>query len=310
MYPSASVDNSYVMAEPSLDDTVALSSKYDTYHTLSGTPAGIREIGGGADGSVWAISSEAFGDGYRVLKASRQAPFGGLEQDPSWVKSQGGGMRIAVDTAGQPWLTTRNGSIFHATSWDVNTGWQLMAGNGADIATGYDGSVWVIGGWCGTGDCPIYKWDPSIQNWVGDASGGLAVRIAVGHDGVPWVINSARNIYRYSTNDPHTGFWQQMPGMADDLAIGPGRRSTDDEGSWIDIDYVWSIARSGSGKVNLSVWNEQYSTGGAPGAAGWTNVVQPCSFDSTSAVAVGLDNDYGGEPYIACNGGHIIRPYR
>ena len=284
---------------------MAISARYDNYKTLEGGNPGARDIAVGANGSIWAIGSEPFGDGYRVLR------YDGLH----WSGTQGGAVRVAVAPDGTPWVVTATGWIFHAASDSAGTTWGSplptnSPGIASDIGVGYNGDVWVIGGACGRPDCPIYKWNPANGgSWVADQSGGAAVRITVGHTGVPWVLNSAKNFYRYTTNDPMTGTWQKMPGLSDDLAIGPGDPSLAASGT-TQIDYTWSIGRLNSGLVSLEVWDEQATNNeGSPhpiNPFAWVGQVQACSFDSTSAVAVGPR----GEPYIVCNGGQIITPFR
>jgi hypothetical protein len=162
-------------------------------------------------------------------------------------------------------------------------------------------------GWCGgVADCAIFKWNPTIGNWDHDASNGAAVRIAVNAKGVPWVLNSSLNFYRYTTrvgcgvtcqtSDPTKGGWEKMPGLSQDLGIGPGT-------------YVWSIGKLTSGLVSLEVWDEQDAfsgDGSAPKEATWAGSSKPCSFDANSAVAVGPQ----GEPYIVCDNGRVVTSFR
>jgi Tectonin domain len=91
--------------------------------------------------------------------------------------------------------------------------WEQLPGRAKDISVGADGSVWVIGtNPVGTArDFGIYEWDGS--NWAG-VDGG-AVRIAVGPNGVPWVVNSAGQIFRRKG-----GAWKQLPGKAKDIGVG------------------------------------------------------------------------------------------
>jgi hypothetical protein len=67
--------------------------------------------------------------------------------------------------------------------------------------------VWVLGT-----DSRPYKWNGS--NWT--VFPGLAVRIAVGPDGNPWVTNSGNNIFRFVN-----GNWQMLSGAATDIGVGP-----------------------------------------------------------------------------------------
>ena len=64
-------------------------------------PGAARDIGVGADGTVWVIGTES-APGGRVL--FRLGPQG-------WVKVDGGAERIAVGPDGQPWVVTNAGAI-------------------------------------------------------------------------------------------------------------------------------------------------------------------------------------------------------
>ncbi len=88
-----------------------------------------------------------------------------------------------------------------------------VAGNAKEIATGADGSVWIIGtdpvG--ANGDFGIYKWDGSTwQN-----QGGGAAHIAVAPNGVAWIVNSIGEIFRREG-----ATWAHMPGAGKDIAAG------------------------------------------------------------------------------------------
>jgi tectonin-like protein len=56
----------------------------------------------------------------------------------------------------------------------------------------------------------IYHWNGS--GW--DQIDGGGVRIAVGSDGQPWVVNSNGSIY-HRVN----GAWQTLPGAANDIGV-------------------------------------------------------------------------------------------
>jgi beta-glucosidase-like glycosyl hydrolase len=89
--------------------------------------------------------------------------------------------------------------------------WKSAPGLATNIATGADGSVWVIGTNPVSGGYGIYRW--TVTGWA--AVPGGAVRIAVGPDGSPWVVNSAQRIYRRVGSS-----WVLYPGAAVDIAAG------------------------------------------------------------------------------------------
>ncbi len=92
---------------------------------------------------------------------------------------------------------------------------EQLPGTATDISVGADGSVWAIGTTPAPGGFDILHWNASSWTWkqdAGVASRG-AVRIAVGPDGDPWIVNSSGEIFHW------TGSWQQYPGAARDIAV-------------------------------------------------------------------------------------------
>lgn len=94
----------------------------------------------------------------------------------------------------------------------TGTSWSLLPGSAHDIASG-GGATFVIGTNAVPGGFGVYRW--TATGWAG-FSGGL-VDIAVGHDGNPWGINAAHEIWQFSA-----GSWHKLPGSAYDIAVGPG----------------------------------------------------------------------------------------
>lgn len=128
---------------------------------------------------------------------------------------------IAVDPAGLAWAINEAGEIYRRTggSFPGQT-WEKMPGGATDIAIGADGHVWVIGG-----DGVPHYWEAG-QDGGGDwpvppgAEITGAQRIAVGEDGLPWIITSSNTIMRREgTAFPGTG-WVDVEGSAKDIAIG------------------------------------------------------------------------------------------
>jgi hypothetical protein len=146
-----------------------------------------KDIGAGPNGSVWAIGANANDTGdYCAFKWN----------GASWDRVDGGGVRIAVDSDGQPWVVNSIGQIYQyrAGSWVLQPGLGKNLALGKDIGAGPNGSVWVIGTsqLNDTGNCGIFKWNGS--SW--DTVDGAAVQITVGSDGLPWMVNSSCQIYR------------------------------------------------------------------------------------------------------------------
>ncbi|MES2108265.1 MAG: tectonin domain-containing protein [Bacteroidota bacterium] len=111
----------------------------------------------------------------------------------------------------------------------------------SDVAVGANGSIYVIGTdlVSPTGGYGIYKVAGNKLNKLPLCAG---VRIAVGPDGKPWVVNKSNLIYRFTDS---TSAWHQMPGTATDIGIGA-------DGSTF---IIGTQDVSGSGGKNILKWN-------------------------------------------------------
>ena len=139
-----------------------------------------KDIGIGANGSVWVIGTTQARGGYGIYRWTGS----------NWQQVNGAAVAIDVDASGTPWVVNSEGSIYRR----AGEGWQILPGKARDIGIGYNGSVWVIG-WTriGTGGYGIYRWTGS--NWR--QIDGHAVRISVDPSGRPWVVNSEGYIYKH-----------------------------------------------------------------------------------------------------------------
>lgn len=66
-----------------------------------------RDIGSGG-GQVYVIGTNAVGGGYGIFRYTGAGP-------SDWLALQGGGVRIAADHLGQPWVVNSEGGIFRAS---------------------------------------------------------------------------------------------------------------------------------------------------------------------------------------------------
>jgi streptogramin lyase len=192
-------------------DGTCVLLRQSIYNNWEKLPGSARDIAIGADGSVWSIGTLQFPDG-----DSPAQKWTGSD----WALAPGGGgVRIAVDPQGIPWILNTLGAIYKASSSDVSTIlWgDPLIGAGHDISIGADGSVWLIGTLGPDDQGVVFKWDG--RGWA--PSDHLGARIGVGPAGEPWIIDSAARIYRQSSADLNAE-WIQLPDSARELAINQG----------------------------------------------------------------------------------------
>lgn len=128
-------------------------------------------------------------------------------------------------------------------------------------------AAWIIGTTAQSGGYDIAQFSSGVWSAVS----GAAVRIAVGPDGQPWVVNSNGSIF-HRVN----GAWQSLPGAARAIAVGA-------DGS------VWVLSPSTTtvpGDTTIYHWN----------GSGWDR-----ADGSASEIAVGPD----GQPWVVNSNGSI-----
>jgi hypothetical protein len=160
---------------------------------------GARDVGVGADGSVWVIGTAQVPGGFEIYRRSGS----------SWTKVPGGAERIAVAPNGNAWVVNSSRNIFRFDG----TRFVQTTGAAHDVGVGGDGTVWVIGTDVQDGGHGIWRSSDNGANWTRVPGG--AVRISVDPSGSAWVVNSGGSIFRYDGNR-----WLQLPGRAKDIGIG------------------------------------------------------------------------------------------
>jgi hypothetical protein len=146
------------------------------WEQLSGTA---KDIGIGANGSVWIVGTEPRFGGYAIYRWDGR----------NWeLVSDDGAVRIDVDPQGNPWIVNDNGSIYRR----VGDRWEQLFGAAKDIGIGGEGSVWIVATNPVIGGYGILRWDG--RNWGGFSDDG-ALQISVDKDGIPWIVNSSNHIY-------------------------------------------------------------------------------------------------------------------
>lgn len=156
-----------------------------------------KDIGVGADGTVWAVGTNDYGDDYGLYSWNGRA----------WSESRGSAVRVDVDARGQPWVINSEDEIFRLR----NGRWEQVYGEATDIGIGADGSIWVVSNDDRSGGHSIYTW--KSPGWL--KISGAGVRIDVEPNGTPWIINDDNEIFRREN-----GLWRRMPGYAKDIGIG------------------------------------------------------------------------------------------
>ena len=136
-----------------------------------------KDIGIGADGTVWVISTD---DGiYR-------------QSDKQWTRVSGVATRIAVDPRGQAWVVNSLGQIYQYNGKE----WSLKPGAARDLAIGAEGAVYVLGT-----DNHIWKWDFHASDWklISAIGGGTDTAIAIGKENQIYTVNAVGEIHLLPT---------------------------------------------------------------------------------------------------------------
>ncbi|MEX2151308.1 MAG: tectonin domain-containing protein [Steroidobacteraceae bacterium] len=163
------------------------------------TDGAARDVGVGADGSVWVIGTNAVAGGYGIYRRTNN----------TWANIPGGAERIAVDPQGNAWVVNSSDKIFRYDG----TKWVLLNGSARDIGVGANGTVWVIGAPAEAGGYGIYRSTDKGVNWTKIPGG--AVRVSVDPQGNAWVVNSSNKIFRHDGTK-----WVLLTGAATDVGIG------------------------------------------------------------------------------------------
>ena len=152
------------------------------------------------------------------------------------------------------------------------SGWCLLDGAANDVGSNGNGALWIIGTTREGGGYGIYTRNFSTDSWTRVYGGAIA--IDVDPFGVPWIVNNAGNIYRFTTSNT----WERMPGAAKDIGIG-------------DNGDVWIIGTTErSGGYNIYKWD-----------------VASNRWVSSNGSGVRISVDSRGVPWIVNDSGKIFR---
>jgi hypothetical protein len=148
-----------------------------------------RDIGVGADGSVWRISDQVAGSG-GDFAISKWNP-----ATSSWnVPVSGGGVRIDVDASGNPWVVNNIGQIWRKPP-SSNTFTQVPGLTGVDIGIGANGLVFVLSteAYNGGADKKLYRLIDTNGGWKLTNGGGS--RVCSDNTGKPWLVTANGNVW-------------------------------------------------------------------------------------------------------------------
>jgi hypothetical protein len=188
--PPAASDDAPAPAEAAPAEASATDLAANGWQEMPGTA---RDIGAGANGSVWIVGSD-------------RGVYQWNDNAYSWQQVNGSNARrITVAPDGTPWITNTDSRVFRRRGGN----WQELPGEARDIAAGADSSVWAVGE-----NRSLYKWNEDAYTW-NQFSGSNGEMMAVTGGGTAWLVNADGNIYQRRGNN-----WQQMPGTAIDIAAG------------------------------------------------------------------------------------------
>lgn len=148
-------------------------------NTWEQVPGSARDIGIGADGTVWIIGTTPVTGGYRVSKKSTSG----------WTPINGsGGVSIDVTADGNPWVITADKQIYRK---QPNVRYLTkVIGWGYEITGDSNNGVYMLSG-MGTNHS-VYKWTGS--KWLKQP--GQGVKISAGQASKPWIVKADGTIYR------------------------------------------------------------------------------------------------------------------
>jgi len=120
-------------------------------------PGRAKDIGVGAEGSMWVIGTNKEGGGFGIyrMKPDRRG----------YKKIAGSALKVSVDKSGNGWVVNNGNKIFKHNG----SRWEVQSGRARDIGCGSEGTMWVIGtNKVGRGGWGIYRMNtgPQITMWA------------------------------------------------------------------------------------------------------------------------------------------------
>ncbi len=169
------------------------------------------DIAIGGDGVLWALGGVPALRGQTLF---RLTPYG-------WSAAAAGGVAVAADGQGRPWLVDAAGLLLRFAGTD----WRVVRSGVQDIAVAPDGAIWALSGG-GVLNRPAATDADERPDWIA-VDAPPAARIATAPDGTPWIVTPDGAALR------HDGAaWVKEADNVHDVAV-------DHEGR------VWVVSRRG-----------------------------------------------------------------
>ncbi len=148
-------------------------------------PGKATDIGIGANGHVYITGHSLKSDsGYDIYKWNGSG----------WSVIGGHALRVAVQSNGKPMVVNKKGEIFRRGT----NNWIKMDGRANDIGIGPNGRIFITGYTTENGQRGIFQ--RVAGKW--ERISGSGTRISVDRNGLPWVVNQDKNIFRLTTLNP------------------------------------------------------------------------------------------------------------
>lgn len=155
---------------------------------------------------------------YKTMVVSKTPQNGGYkiyeysQHSNQWYDRLGAAVNIAIGSDTCTWVVTNTESIYRGTGehW-----YQVRGKQAKDIGVGTDATVWIISNEATNGGYHIYRRKNRSIIWEKSLGGGI--RIDVGPNGLPWIVDNKNEIYRHSGG---SAGWIKIPGKATDIGIG------------------------------------------------------------------------------------------
>jgi hypothetical protein len=130
-----------------------------------------------------------------------------------WQQIGGFAYRISTDNEGNVWVINKSLKIFKRNPIQTSN-WTQIPGDANDITCGPSGGIWIIGKGKFAREGGIFKYSHGV--FVPYPGGGIGVRIAVDRQGNPWIVTKNGEIYKGENNS----WTNIPGPLAEDIAIG------------------------------------------------------------------------------------------